>query len=380
MGQTLTNGIYLPDEGERNSYSGLEANWRTLDALILTINGKAAPNIANTWTAAQTFTAGIAGDLTGNVTGTASKAIADEDGTSIKTGYVNVAGNQTVTGDKSFTGSNTFNTILPNTTNTYSLGSSSYQWSSVYAQSYYYNGTEWGLDKANTWTRNNRIQAFLEMQYIASGGYSDIRWFDENNVNCCTFRQSTNFLTIGKKYTNKSSWYDGAQILITAGGAVIFKGYDGANTQSAAFTHDSFYPEQNNAINLGTSTNKWKTINGYEPSALGEVYVGNEVTIDTTNWALDGSAWNTLDTSIMSGWVYFAVSDCDADSFILFRRGSNKAKNPTICFHPQHANSGTYYLYGLFMVPKNTACLIAIKTGTNGVLSQALLYPCFGNV
>ena len=251
MGQTLTNGIYLPDEGERNSYSGLEANWRTLDALILTINGKAAPNIANTWTAAQTFTAGIAGDLTGNVTGTASKAIADEDGTSIKTGYVNVAGNQTVTGDKSFTGSNTFNNILPNATNTYSLG---------------------------------------------------------------------------------------------------------------------------------TSTNKWKTINGYEPSALGEVYVGNEVTIDTTNWALDGSAWNTLDTSIMSGWVYFAVSDCDADSFILFRRGSNKAKNPTICFHPQHANSGTYYLYGLFMVPKNTACLIAIKTGTNGVLSQALLYPCFGNV
>lgn len=45
MGQTLSSGIYLPDEGERNSYSGLEANWRTLDALILTVNGKAAPNV-----------------------------------------------------------------------------------------------------------------------------------------------------------------------------------------------------------------------------------------------------------------------------------------------------------------------------------------------
>lgn len=85
----------------------------------------------------------VAGVKTFNSTinGTASKAIADEDGTNIKSGYVNVAGNQTVTGDKSFTGSNTFNNILPNTTNTYSLGSSSYQWSSVYAQSYYYNGT-----------------------------------------------------------------------------------------------------------------------------------------------------------------------------------------------------------------------------------------------
>ena len=34
MGQTLTNGLYLPDEGERNCYSGLESNWRALDAVI----------------------------------------------------------------------------------------------------------------------------------------------------------------------------------------------------------------------------------------------------------------------------------------------------------------------------------------------------------
>lgn len=34
MGQTLTNGLYLPAEGERNCYSGLESNWRALDAVI----------------------------------------------------------------------------------------------------------------------------------------------------------------------------------------------------------------------------------------------------------------------------------------------------------------------------------------------------------
>ncbi len=34
MGQTLTNGLYLPDEGERNCYSGLESNWRALDAVV----------------------------------------------------------------------------------------------------------------------------------------------------------------------------------------------------------------------------------------------------------------------------------------------------------------------------------------------------------
>lgn len=34
MGQTLTNGIYLPDEGEVRCYDGLASNWTTLDAVV----------------------------------------------------------------------------------------------------------------------------------------------------------------------------------------------------------------------------------------------------------------------------------------------------------------------------------------------------------
>ena len=37
MGQTLTHGVYLPDEGERNCYSGLAANWQLLDSSVGTI-------------------------------------------------------------------------------------------------------------------------------------------------------------------------------------------------------------------------------------------------------------------------------------------------------------------------------------------------------
>ena len=37
MGQTLTHGVYLPDEGERNCYSGLASNWSILDGAVGTI-------------------------------------------------------------------------------------------------------------------------------------------------------------------------------------------------------------------------------------------------------------------------------------------------------------------------------------------------------
>ena len=34
MGSILTNGVFLPAEGERNCYEGLAANWVALDGMI----------------------------------------------------------------------------------------------------------------------------------------------------------------------------------------------------------------------------------------------------------------------------------------------------------------------------------------------------------
>ena len=38
MGTTLSNGVYLPDEGERNCYAGLKLNWETLDQKVADIS------------------------------------------------------------------------------------------------------------------------------------------------------------------------------------------------------------------------------------------------------------------------------------------------------------------------------------------------------
>ena len=34
MGEVLENGVYLPDEGERNAYNGLKGNWNTVDTVV----------------------------------------------------------------------------------------------------------------------------------------------------------------------------------------------------------------------------------------------------------------------------------------------------------------------------------------------------------
>ena len=61
-----------------------------------------------TITGIKTFSNGIAGNLTGNVTGnlsgTADKALKDGSGNTITTTYVNLSGNQTISGTKTFTG------------------------------------------------------------------------------------------------------------------------------------------------------------------------------------------------------------------------------------------------------------------------------------
>ena len=42
--------------------------------------------------------------------------------------------------------------VYPTTNNATDLGDSTHQWKSVHAQTYFYNGAQWGLDQANVWT------------------------------------------------------------------------------------------------------------------------------------------------------------------------------------------------------------------------------------
>ena len=147
-----------------------------------------------------------------------------------------------------------------------------------------------------------------------------------------------------------------------------------------AFDTDDVVPDTNNAINLGTSTNKWKTLNGINPGILNHVDASvTQVDIDTTGWVLDGSAWNTFNTSsYIDGWLYLSYMQCAVDDYISVRLGSTNYSKPTLLFKAEKLADNKYYIYATIPVTKKFNIYLEIKT--SGTLVSHGLYPSLGNV
>ena len=222
MGQTLTHGVYLPDEGERNCYAGLAANWQILDSAVGTI----------------------------------------AEHTSALSGKAPLVHTHTKSDVTDLLNSN----FIPSANNSYDLGSSSYQWNNLYAKNYYYNGVAWGLDQNNRWTGSNRFDSSIILPAFGSSNYKNYG------------------IATSKGYSGNNNYY---KFLRTTG----IYGYDDTpDTSKPSFltfrphdlkteimdsiaacnngTDDYLAPITNNTTDLGTSTNKWKTLNGINPGAL----------------------------------------------------------------------------------------------------------------
>lgn len=210
--------------------------------------------------------------------------------------------------------------------NDVNLGSSTYQWNNVYAKNYYYNGTAWGLDKANVWTGTNTFSGttncILFQKFGTSGSYNDIRWYDniDENPNYACLRSKVNELVLGLKYSSATAWYNGSSINILNDGSVTIKSYDGTDARYTYFTNNAIYPSVSSVTDLGTSTKKWKTFNGINPGSLSFPSGGTTENTDWFNVAGDilptgGTATNfswqsNWYTPPRDGWLALTVNNC----------------------------------------------------------------------
>ena len=157
----LPNGIIIPEKYSRDWYADLYHNWQELDNLL----GGGTPKdgtltIQKNGTTVGTFSANQATDETIDITvpdvnnGTLT---IQQNGTAVDTFTANsssdktvniqcvdLTSNQTVGGDKEFTGTTTAHDVIPSATDTYNFGSSSYQWNNAYIKSLTINGVACG--------------------------------------------------------------------------------------------------------------------------------------------------------------------------------------------------------------------------------------------
>ena len=250
MGQTLTNGVYLPDEGERNCYSGLAANWQILDSAVGTIaehtsalSGKAP--LVHTHTKSDITDFPAYGNAAGTICEGNDSRLSDA-----RTPVAHTHGKADITD-------------LFNSANT---------WSN-------YNSYSKGIELAG-----NRY-AYILPEFAAN--YSGI------SILTNSFGKSVKF---GSYTVDENSV---VSLDTTLGFFEIYAGY--ANDVNTVRIN----PRNAAVAELGTSNYKWKTLNGINPGALSLPDVSDGDPISTIGWSLTG-ARNTY-TPTENGWFFIRV-------------------------------------------------------------------------
>lgn len=279
---------------------------------------------------------------------------------------VHLAGAETITGDKTFTGTVVTHNITPETDNTYSLGTSSLKWGGVYANSYYYGSTQWGLDQRNEWTADN----------IVAKDTSPTIWLKITNLTRGTPPSGTVTADFGVRAANENLISQLATQITTNGNTYVYsRANDGTRDQRVGIfldaTNDTvnYRTASNGVVNLGDSSHKWKSFNGINPGALGMPSPSSAmINISSSITNLDGTA-NSY-TPGVNGWLVLRVNNATGNYIYVQQGGSG---------HFTRVDSGGdgTNLYLLFPVRADTAVTIQI-VAQSGLIAR--LYPCQGNV
>ena len=357
MGQTLTHGVYLPDEGERNCYSGLAANWQLLDGAVGTVaehttalSGKAPLVHTHTKSDITDFPA----------YGTAAGTICEGNDSRLSDARTPVAHTHTKSDVTDLLNSN----FIPSANNAYDLGSSSYQWNNLYANSYY-------LKSASA-------------ELGITGGFSTIKFQDKNNKNLAG-------ITLGNYSAGKLSYSR-------------FSIYDkNSNNQEVeefvelAFlvSNQQFYfrPSTNNKAYLGTSNTKWKDfytnlINGEKPGSLGLPNMTNSqaTEVDITDWyiqdpdfpddptkkIIDDSVEQTVSSSF-PGWLWIQFENVSGNyAYARQTQAITNMSNERIA--DGLATDVFPTIHFVFPIINSLKVRIRSKSAT------VRIFPCFGNV
>ena len=374
MGQTLTHGVYLPDEGERNCYSGLAGNWQLLDGAVGTI-AEHTSALAGKAPLVHTHTKSDITDFPAY--GTTAGTICEGNDSRLSDARTPVAHTHTKSDVTDLLNSN----FIPSANNAYDLGSSSYQWNNLYAKNYYYNGVAWGLDQANVWNTYQTIKGYYFGNEQSTNGRtclyltSNRDTVGQSGIYITKFRQNraqgamnpadlqfisfdvleNSIRTNGALQLNVTDWNEDGDV---PSGAVLFSNLSNAQ--------------------LGSPLAPWKTLNGVNPGALSLPDYSKAESLDVSaqglNWDLTGATSNSY-TPTFDGYLSLRCKDTNGDFLFAAYGGSNAIiRNCAVGTGILPGNAGLCLLIPMLA---NTSISIQAKATAN---FRAYIIPCFGNV
>ncbi len=241
--------------------------------------------------------------------------------------------------------------LYPHENNQYALGLSSRRWSDFFS----YHGNFAGQYQGDEFSGNARTNLTLlaNRDTVGQSGCL-IDTFRENTT------QGTGSHIIGFGIKENSIRYEGCRFSWLWNNDLngyVFSLRPNLQGANPAVAHD-----------LGSSTNKWATINGLEPSSLGMPDLSNGV--DISSYITIGNTDDNYYTPPVNGWIWakmlgngLAIQQGDFGSY-----GNYVADSTT----------GAKYVEVCLLVTKNVQATIRCRGITDIV--GAKFYPCQGNV
>ena len=355
MGTTLDNGIYLPDEGERNCYEGLAANWTALDGMIggynvhisnTTIHVTAEDKAAWNGKADASALTAHTGDTTIHVTAE-DKAKWDAVTSKADDSYVvHKSGNETVAGFKEFANIRATNSIK-------------------------------AINLENTTTDLNNCYSEFASSDGSRGG--NIQYYycntDSGTANISNLPETKAFFLTSITTRLLSNYLYVKQILINSNSKTFVRYCNNSTWSSWVNETDSEYVHKSGDETInGNKT--FSSINGVEPSSL-SLPSDRSARIDISSYFTNTGTGDTNTYTVpANGYIYLTLSELT--NVHCFSRSSGNVTNYAQTFTKLSNSTGALYI--LFPVRKNDVFTATWYTTTTVSVDGAFFIPCQGNI
>ena len=282
--------------------------------------------------------------------------------------------------------------LYPDENNQYALGLTSRKWSEVHAMTYYYGSSdvEFSTKFVTTDTEQDISgkKVFLDFVTFTS---NYLLW---KNSNITKGTIPTTVLYPYRMYFGDARSYgstlfnidptvgnDGTQTFIFRAAQNVVNGddarfnlvYNPNRTQPRYLSvKGNIEPTSDNTYECGTSSNKWKTFNGLNPSSLGMPDLDNGIDI-SSYITVNGGNKESLYTPPSNGWISVALTRASGSMAVMLKQGNFASSGHNIA-----QENGTTSCNA--MLPVKGGVQVSINSALADGIDFAYFYPCLGNV